>query len=118
MPNPAPATSLLRADLLAQLRSAPRPLSTTQLLAQAPDVPVRGARQRFAPLREQIYRALCALERGGLVTRVNAEGRCQHWTASPTAADREIAALEAAFHSSPPHHSGDAVHTHPRRTLL
>lgn len=102
MPNLAPASSILRDDLLAQLRSASGPLSTAQLLAQAPDVPVRGARRRFAPLREQIYRALCALERGGLVTRVGAEGRSLNWTASPTPADREIAALEAAFHAPSP----------------
>lgn len=102
MPNPAPASAILRDDLLAQLRSASHPLSTAQLLAQAPDVPVRGARQRFSPLREQIYRALCALERGGLVTRVGAEGRSLNWTASPTPADREIAALEAAFHATSP----------------
>ncbi|MEB3980147.1 hypothetical protein OQ968_02590 [Mycobacterium sp. 663a-19] len=102
MPNPARASSILRDDLLAQLRSASGPLSTAQLLAQAPDVPVRGARQRLAPLREQIYRALCALERGGLVTRVGAEGRSLNWTASPTPADREIAALEAAFHAPSP----------------
>lgn len=118
MPNPAPAASVLRDDLLAQLRSAARPLSTTQLLSQAPDVPVRGARQRFAPLREQIYRALCALERGGLVTRVNVEGRSQHWTASPTVADREIAALEAAFQASHPHDRRANVHTSPRQSLL
>lgn len=99
MPNPAPASSILRDDLLAQLRSASGSLSTAQLLAQAPDVPVRGTRQRFAPLREQIYRALCALERGGLVTRVGAEGRSLNWIASPTPADGEIAALEAAFHA-------------------
>jgi hypothetical protein len=99
VPNPAPASSILRDDLLAQLRSASHPLSTAQLLAQAPDVPVRGTGQRFAPLREQIYRALCALERGGLVTRVGAEGRSLNWTASPTTADGEIAALEAAFHA-------------------
>ena len=111
MPNLAPAATLLRDDLLAQLRSALRPLSTTHLLANAPDVPVRGARQRFAPLREQIYRALCALERGGLVTRVDSEGRSQHWKASPTDADHEIAALEAAF-SSPSH---DAGHGYARR---
>jgi Fe2+ or Zn2+ uptake regulation protein len=107
VPNPAPATTLLRDDLLAQLRSAPRPLSTTHLLANAPDVPVRGARQRFAPLREQIYRALCTLERGGLITRVDAEGRSQHWTASPTDADHEIAALESAF-SIPSHNARHA----------
>lgn len=109
MPNPAPASSILRDDLLAQLRSASHPLSTAQLLAQAPDVPVRGARQRFSPLREQIYRALCALERGGLVTRVGAEGRSLNWTASPTPADREIAALEAAFHTPSPFGSPAAV---------
>ena len=108
---------MLRDDLLAQLRSAPRPLSTAQLLAHAPDVPVSGARQRFAPLREQIYRALCALERGGLVTRVDAEGRSLHWTASPTAADREIAALEAAFHAPSPHRRRDAARAEVRRNL-
>ena len=117
MPNPAPASSMLRDDLLAQLRSAPRPLSTAQLLAHAPDVPVSGARQRFAPLREQIYRALCALERGGLATRVDAEGRSLHWTASPTAADREIAALEAAFHAPSPHRSRAAAHADARGNL-
>lgn len=117
MPEPAPASSILRDDLLAQLRSAPRPLSTAQLLARAPDVPVRGTLQRFAPLREQIYRALCALERGGLVTRVEEEGRSQHWTASPTAADREIAALEAAFQAPSPHRNRDAGHADARRNL-
>lgn len=117
MPNPAPTSSVLRDDLLAQLRSARHPLSTAQLLAQAPDVPVRGARQRFPPLREQIYRALCALERGGLVTRVGAEGRSLHWTASPTPADREIAALEAAFHATSPSDSRDTVSAAMRRNL-
>lgn len=97
---PSPAAAILRDDLLAQLRTAGHPLSTTQLLAEAPDVPVAGTRQRFAPLREQIYRALCALERAGLIARISSDGRCLNWSASPTAADREIAALEAVFRAS------------------
>jgi len=117
VPDPATASSILRDDLLAQLRSATRPLSTAQLLARAPVVPVAGTRQRFAPLREQIYRALCALERGGLVTRVDAGDRSLHWEASPSAADHEIAALEAAFRAPSPRHRHDAAHAQARWNL-
>ncbi|MGH3970511.1 MAG: hypothetical protein ACRDTV_20925 [Mycobacterium sp.] len=112
MPNATAATRILRDDLLAKLRSAHHPLSTAQLRAHAPHVPVPGARQPCAPIREQIYRVLCALERGGLVTRVD-DGRALNWKAAPGAADSEIAALEAAFRhpsdidAAPALHGGD-----------
>lgn len=117
MPNPAPATSLLRDDLLAQLRCAPQPLSTAHLLTHAPHVPVLGTRQRFAPLREQVYRALCALERGGLINRVDPGGRCVHWEAAPSAADHEVAALEAAFRAPGPQRRDDTAHALVLRNL-
>lgn len=97
MPNTTAATRILRDDLLAQLRSAQRPLTTTQLRNHAPAVPVAGATVPRPPIQEQIYRVLCALERQSLAKRGPTQGREVTWLPAPNPADREIAALEAAF---------------------
>ncbi|MCA2304865.1 hypothetical protein JF770_14960 [Mycobacterium intracellulare] len=97
MPNTTAATRILRDDLLAQLRSAQRPLTTTQLRSHAPAVPVAGATVPHPPIQEQIYRVLCALERQGLAKRGSTHGREATWLPAPNPADHEIAALEAAF---------------------
>lgn len=100
MPNITAATRILRDDLLAQLRSAQRPLTTAQLREHAPAVPVTGAAAARPPIQEQIYRVLCALERQGLINRGATQGREVTWLPAPNPADREIAALEAAFTDS------------------
>lgn len=101
MPNITAATRILRDDLLAQLRSAQRPLTTAQLRDRAPAVPVTGlAAVGRPPIQEQIYRVLCALERQGLISRGATQGREVTWLPAPNPADREIAALEAAFTGS------------------
>ena len=97
MPEHTPATRILRDDLLAQLRAASRPMSTTELRRNAPKVPVNGLRTLVAPIREQIYRVLCALHHDGLVTRDTGQGRGVIWAPAPGAADEEIAALAEAL---------------------
>ncbi|VBA32114.1 hypothetical protein LAUMK4_05682 [Mycobacterium persicum] len=105
MPNISEATRILRNDVLAQLRIAQRPLTTAQLRHHAPNVPVAGTFASCAPIREQIYRVLCALERQGLVTRSAGHGRELAWKAAASAADPEIASLEAALAASTPNHA-------------
>ncbi len=100
MPNISAATRILGDDLLAQLRTAQRPLTTAQLRQHAPAVPVAGARAALAPVHEQVYRVLCGLERQRLVVRSKAEGRQVSWSYLPNTADHEIASLTAAFTES------------------
>ena len=106
MPEYTRVPAFLRDDLIAQLRAVRRPLTTAQLCRHAAHVPVPGLAVPLPPLREQVYRVLCALHREGLITREQA-ARCVVWSAAPNPiADREIAALEAAF--SAPTHLPDA----------
>lgn len=92
------ATRILRDDLLAQLRATRWPLTTAQLQRHAAHVPTPGAAAPLPPIREQVYRVLCALHRDGLVARAQAErAGIVVWLAAPSPADEEIAALEAAF---------------------
>jgi hypothetical protein len=88
---------MLRDDILAQLRAAGRPLTTTELRKNAPKVPTRGATHLLAPLQEQIYRVLRGLVHDGLVTRTASGRRTITWTTTPGQADDEIAALQAAL---------------------
>lgn len=97
MPNITAATRILRDDLLAQLRSAQRPLTTAQLRERAPAVPITGVAAARPPTQEQVYRVLCTLQRQGLVQRGATQGREITWLPAPNPADREIASLEAAF---------------------
>ncbi|VBA34308.1 hypothetical protein [Mycobacterium pseudokansasii] len=98
MPSYSRATRILRDDLTAQLRRADRPLTTAELRDNAPRVP-HGPRGRLAaPISEQIYRTLCALEREDIINRAGSSGRTITWAPTITAALRtEIADLEAAF---------------------
>ena len=93
----------LRDDLLAQLRTARRPMSTTELRDNAPTQPIRaGSAVTVAPLQEQVYRALCVLRVHGKVEQHRSLGRIVTWVAvADTDADDEIADLEAAFQASP-----------------
>jgi hypothetical protein len=100
VPNSTAATQVLRDDLLAQVRTTQRPLTTAQLRHRAPSVPIAGIAVAVFPIREQVYRVLCALERKGLVIRGRAGSREVTWSAAPTHADSEIAALEAALTES------------------
>lgn len=102
MPDYTSANRILRDDLLAQLRTARWPLSTAQLQRHAARVPTPGATVPLAPIREQVYRVLCALDRDGLVARQSAKRCGVVWSAAPSPADDEIAALKAAF-SVPAH---------------
>ncbi|GBE68263.1 hypothetical protein MFM001_47250 [Mycobacterium sp. MFM001] len=90
----------LRDDILAQLRTARRPMSTSELRAHAPHLPLRpGGGPLLAPLQEQVYRALCVLRRQGKVAQHQSRGRIVTWVATHDAdEDDEIADLEAAFH--------------------
>jgi hypothetical protein len=93
----------LRDDLLAQLRTARRPMSTTELRDNAPTQPIRaGSAVTVDPLQEQVYRALCVLRAHGKVEQHRSQGRIVTWVAvADTDADDEVADLEAAFHASP-----------------
>jgi DNA-binding PadR family transcriptional regulator len=106
VPSPA-ARHILRDDLLAQLLDRSRPLTGAELRARAPHLPVPGLKGLWLPLPEQVYRALCSLQRGGLITRVTLQNRRVLWSASPQAAKRataEIVALETLF--ATPSHTG------------
>jgi hypothetical protein len=93
----------LRDDLLAQLRTTRRPMSTSELRDKAPTHPLRaGSAVTVAPLQEQVYRALCVLRVHGKVEQHRSQGRTVSWVAAAdTDADDEIADLEAAFQASP-----------------
>ena len=93
----------LRDDLLAQLRTTRRPMSTSELRDKAPTHPLRaGSAVTVAPLQEQVYRALCVLRAHGKVEQHRSQGRTVTWVAvADTDADDEIADLEAAFQASP-----------------
>ncbi|MGV7254601.1 hypothetical protein PJI20_10030 [Mycobacterium kansasii] len=98
MPSRAYSIQMLRDDLLAQMRSAQRPLCTSELRENAGRLPVPGAARAFPPIREQIYRVMCGLENDGLVTRASTSGRAATWALTPAgAATDEIAALENAL---------------------
>lgn len=107
------ATQILRNDIMAQLRAAGGPMTTTELRKNAPTVPTRGATRLLAPLQEQIYRVLRGLVHDGLVTRTARGGRTVTWTTTPGQADHEIAALEAALSISIDHQRPNAVPTGP-----
>lgn len=85
MPKYSPAARLLREDLLAQLRTARRPLSTSELHEHAPRVPTPHADCLVTPSGEQIYRVLCSLQTDGLLTHGGRSGRAVPWTVKPTA---------------------------------
>jgi hypothetical protein len=92
----------LRDDIVAQLRTARRPMTTTQLREKAPRLPLRrGGPTVLAPPQEQIYRALCQLRSQGMVRQHPTPGRDAAWVVVPGEADDEIARLEAALLSSP-----------------
>jgi hypothetical protein len=93
----------LRDDLLAQLRTARRPMSTSELRDNAPTYPLwAGSAVTVAPLQEQVYRALCVLRVHGKVEQHRSQGRTVRWMAvTDTDADAEIADLEAALQCSP-----------------
>ncbi|MDV7195555.1 hypothetical protein [Mycolicibacterium fortuitum] len=92
--------AILRDDLLAQLRAAGRPMSTSQLRTNAPHQPlVSGGQRSYPPTQERIYRALCRLVDSGKVVRQRAAGRVVTWSAAPSDDDVEIEDLERAFNS-------------------
>jgi len=97
VPDQLSASQILRDDIMAQLRVAGRPMTTTELRKNAPKVPTKGAAHLLAPLQEQIYRVLRGLVHDGLVTRTTPGGRTVTWTTSRGQADHEIAGLEAAL---------------------
>jgi hypothetical protein len=97
VPDHTAATRILRDDIVAQLRAAGRPMTTTELRKKAAKIPTRGAAEPLPPIQEQIYRVLCRLDRDGLVRRTTAGERTVTWTSTPSQADSEIADLEAAL---------------------
>ncbi|MGY1994509.1 hypothetical protein [Mycolicibacterium fortuitum] len=92
--------AILRDDLLAQLRAAGRPMSTSELRTNAPHQPlVPGGQRSYPPTQERIYRALCRLVNSDKVVRHPAVGRVVTWSAAPGDDDVEIEDLERAFNS-------------------
>lgn len=107
--------TMLRDDLLAQLRTASRPMSTSELRVHAPEQPPwPGAAHRYRPSQEQVYRVLCRLERHGAIIRHDVCGRTVKWSAAPTDDDAEIAILERAFHGIAADTSADPLVRHTR----
>lgn len=97
MPDHLSPSQILRDDIMAQLRTAGRPMTATELRKNAPRVPTMGATRLLAPLQEQVYRVLRGLAHDGLVTRTSLGRRNVTWTTTRGEADHEIAALEAAL---------------------
>ena len=97
-----PVSHMLRDDVLAQLRSARRPLSTRTLRMRAAPVRVPGTILRRPPLDQQVYRALAALRAAGVVTSTPACGRSVLWQLTEKGcAAAEIESLEALFAAPP-----------------
>lgn len=96
MPSDLDPSNILRNDILAQLRSTARPVSTRTLRMRAAPVPVAGTTLRRPPLDQQVYRTLARLRATGIVASIPTCGRSVLWqlTAKGAAAD-EIAHLEA-----------------------
>ncbi|VBA61501.1 hypothetical protein [Mycobacterium attenuatum] len=102
MPSPRGVSSVLRDDVLAQLRSARRPLTTRTLRMRAAPVAVPGTSVRRPPLDQQVYRALARLRAAGMVTSIPACGRSVLWQLTEKgSAAAEIDALEALFAAPP-----------------
>lgn len=93
--------TILRDDLLAQLRAAGRPMSTSELRSNAPELPLwPGSSCCYPPAQERIYRALCRLADTRKVIRHSSRGRTVTWSAAPSADDAEIDFLERAFNTA------------------
>lgn len=86
---PSPRNQMLRDDLLAQLRSANKPLTTRRLRAAAAPIPVDGFTIRAAPLREHIYRVLQQMRADDLVESIATCGRDLTWRLTTHGAARE-----------------------------
>jgi hypothetical protein len=103
--------TILRDDLLAQLRAAGQPMSTSELRSNAPQLPLwPGATRRYPPAQERIYRVLCRLADAGKVIRHPSQGRTVTWSAAPSADDAEIDVLERAFNSLAAGEASAAAH--------
>lgn len=103
---------MLSDDLLAQLRTARRAMSTTELRDNAPRQPLRpGSVSLYPPLQERVYRALRRLAASGSIICHTTAGRTVTWSAAcnPTVAG-EIAWLKRAFDA--PVHSSMLVEPH------
>ncbi|KWX20443.1 hypothetical protein AFM11_30120 [Mycolicibacterium wolinskyi] len=97
---------MLRDDILAQLRTAGRPLTTSELRGNAPAQPLTpGAAEHYPPLQERVYRALLKLHADGKVVKHRARGRAVTWSAAASADDDEIDRLEDAFKAPPSAHA-------------
>jgi hypothetical protein len=104
--------TILRDDLLAQLRAAARPMSTSELRSNAPGLPLwPGASRRYPPAQERIYRALCRLADARKVIRHPSRGRTVTWSAAPSADDAEIDILERAFNNAAAGESSVTTHS-------
>lgn len=92
--------AVLRDDILAQLRTAGGPLSTTELRSHAPTQPLQpGGHPHYPPLQERVYRALLKLHADGKIIKHPARGRIVTWSAARGIDDDEIDRLEDAFNA-------------------
>lgn len=98
MPSRHPTHQMLRDDLLAQLRSTAKPVTTRRLQAVAAPLPFAGLNGRWRPLREHVYRELRRMQADSLVEPIPTCGREVSWQLTPTgAAAAEIDMLRALF---------------------
>ncbi|MDO3240996.1 hypothetical protein P5W04_12790 [Mycobacteroides abscessus subsp. abscessus] len=92
--------TMLRDDILAQLRTAAQPRSTSELRANAPAQPLQpGGTEHYPPLQERVYRALLKLHADGKIIKHPARGRIVTWSAARSCDDDEIDRLEDAFNA-------------------
>lgn len=101
MPSSAPRTctnQILRDYLLAALRCAAHPLTTTELRLGAPALAVAGSARPIPPAQETIYRLLRSLCAQGLVVIADSAATRRTWAVRPDpGAASDIAHLEALF---------------------
>jgi hypothetical protein len=87
--------TVLRDDILVQLRAAGRPLSTSELRTNAPTQPLKpGGPAHYLPPQERVYRALLKLQADGKTIKHRSTGRIVTWSAARSADDDEIDRLE------------------------
>jgi hypothetical protein len=90
--------TMLRDDILAQLRAAGRPVSTSELRINAPAQPLQpGGPAEYPPLQERVYRALLKLQAAGKIIKHPPTGRTVTWSAARGVDDEEIERLEDAL---------------------
>lgn len=96
MPNTQRISEIIRNDVLAQLRTTDRPMTTEHIRRGSGRIPVPGTNVQRQPILEQVYRVLRRLRDEEQVVSIATPGRNLQWLITDKgAAAEEIAALNA-----------------------